>query len=224
MYCKSCNVQSRHKHQAYCDRNHTKREIHRKKFRNNESGAIDPASIKCDCRFSYPFQLKYKSCVVIEQNISKGQLITRLKIQSKRNDCWLNSHMRCIMEVWGANMDWQLVLDLGLVLNYMSKYVTKSDMSNNLAVHRLIKNIHIPKSFIRFKARGTTLVFLLPGFVSFFVTYNVMALVRCFRLSLRHMIFLMQTSTLLKLNVLRIFLCGRKGVTHHTPGPRSINT
>lgn len=39
-------------------------------------------------------------------------------------------------------MDFQLVLDLGLVLNYMSKYVTKSDMSNNLAVHRLVKRIH----------------------------------------------------------------------------------
>jgi hypothetical protein len=42
-------------------------------------------------------------------------------------------------------MDWQLVVDLGLVLNYMSKYVTKSDMANNLNVHRLVKSIHREK-------------------------------------------------------------------------------
>ena len=39
-------------------------------------------------------------------------------------------------------MDWQLVLDLGLVLNYMTKYVTKSDMSNNRAVHQLVKSVY----------------------------------------------------------------------------------
>ena len=42
----------------------------------------------------------------------------------------------------GQNMDWQLVLDLGLVLNYMTKYVTKSDMANNRAVHQLVKSVY----------------------------------------------------------------------------------
>ena len=99
LYCRSCNVQSRHKHQAYCDKNHKKREIQKAKFLNQEPNAIDPATIPCNCRFSYPFDLNNKSCVAVEQTIKKGELITRLKIRSKRNDKWMNSHMRCIMEV-----------------------------------------------------------------------------------------------------------------------------
>jgi hypothetical protein len=76
LYCQSCNVQSHHKHQAYCDENHTKREVHQEKFRKKESGAIDPATIPVKCRFSYPFPLLNKSCVLVEQKLSKGSLIT----------------------------------------------------------------------------------------------------------------------------------------------------
>jgi hypothetical protein len=98
LYCRSCNVQGRHKHQAYCDKNHSKREIERRKFQNNEPEAIDPATIECDCRFDFPFEIQDKSHVVIKQKYKNGELKTRLKIVSKRNDRWMNSHMRAVME------------------------------------------------------------------------------------------------------------------------------
>ena len=65
----------------------------------------------------------------------------RLKIASKRNDVWINSHMRAVMEVWGANMDWQLIIDPGMVLDYMAKYVTKSDNAQTKGSHRMIRNL-----------------------------------------------------------------------------------
>ena len=45
------------------------------------------------------------------------------------------------MQVWGANMDWQLILDPGMVIDYMTKYVTKNDMSSNAACGRLMKSL-----------------------------------------------------------------------------------
>jgi hypothetical protein len=45
------------------------------------------------------------------------------------------------VQVWGANMDWQLILDPGMVIDYMTKYVTKNDMSSNAACGRLMKSL-----------------------------------------------------------------------------------
>ena len=44
-------------------------------------------------------------------------------------------------QMWGANMDWQLILDPGMVIDYMTKYVTKSDMSSNKACTSLMKSL-----------------------------------------------------------------------------------
>ena len=38
-------------------------------------------------------------------------------------------------------MDFQLILDPGMVIDYMSKYVTKSDFSTNAACARLMKSL-----------------------------------------------------------------------------------
>ena len=96
-YCKSINAQSRHKHQPYCDKNHKKRE---QRKREEKKGPLPPnktpsALIACDCRFDYPKPLRKSSHVQIEVHGDK----TRLKIASKRNDVWVNSHMRAAMEV-----------------------------------------------------------------------------------------------------------------------------
>lgn len=56
--------------------------------------------------------------------------------------------MRPMMEVWGANMHFQLILDLGMVTGYMTKYFTKTDTAHNQAVHRLTKN-PFHKTFLR---------------------------------------------------------------------------
>jgi len=41
------------------------------------------------------------------------------------NDRWLNSHMYDLMQIWLTNMDFQLVVDVNKVVNYMTKYVCK---------------------------------------------------------------------------------------------------
>ena len=97
IYCKSINAQSRHKHQPYCDKNHKKRE---QRKREEKHGHLSPnktpsASIPCNCRFEYPKPLRTSTHVKVEVNGDNN----RLKIASKRNDVWINSHMRAAMEV-----------------------------------------------------------------------------------------------------------------------------
>ena len=43
--------------------------------------------------------------------------------------------------MWGANIDWQLVLDPGLVIDYMTKYVTKSELATTKTAARLMRSI-----------------------------------------------------------------------------------
>ena len=43
--------------------------------------------------------------------------------------------------MWGANMYWQLILDPRMVIDYMTKYVTKSDLSSNKACTSLMKTL-----------------------------------------------------------------------------------
>ena len=96
-YCQSVNAQSRHKHQPYCDRNHKKRE---QRKREEKKGPLPrhkkPSSlIECDCRFDYPKPLRTDTHVQVQV---KGPKV-KLRIASKRNDLWINSHMRAAMEV-----------------------------------------------------------------------------------------------------------------------------
>ena len=58
-----------------------------------------------------------------------------------RNDSWLNSHSRAIMEVWRANMDIQLILDAGKVAEYMTKYVTKPESDMPISFRNMIRYI-----------------------------------------------------------------------------------
>ena len=111
-YCSSINVQSRHKHCAYCDKNASKREKLRlqieqsKKASNKDKQSrrkkrlMDPKDIPVKCRFDYPKQINSETHVYIKQVPTKDHhLKVCMKIASNRNDRWLNSHMRSIMEV-----------------------------------------------------------------------------------------------------------------------------
>ena len=49
--------------------------------------------------------------------------------------------MRCIFEVWNANMDFQLVVDIGKVVDYLTKYVTKQEPAAKTSISKLLKNI-----------------------------------------------------------------------------------
>ena len=105
LYCRSCNVQSRHKHQAYCDKNHDKREEAKHKLANGMLGPREkrPEDICVRCRFNYEKPICNETHVQINQmSTGKGEsrkVTTRLSLITERNDCWMNSHMRSIMEV-----------------------------------------------------------------------------------------------------------------------------
>ena len=94
----------RHKHQQYCDRNWNKRELAKHKLREGTIGrGRRPNNIPCDCRFEYAKIICSKTHVYIQQKLVKGKdkahWVNRIKLAGKRNDGWLNSHKRIIMEV-----------------------------------------------------------------------------------------------------------------------------
>jgi len=105
LYCRNCNVQMRHKCQAYCDRNHAKREEAKQKLAAGTLGprAKRPEDYPIDCRFGFNKRLRTKSHVFIEQKLVKNgdnnNVVTRIRLAPKRNDGWLNSHKRVILEV-----------------------------------------------------------------------------------------------------------------------------
>jgi len=138
-YCKSVNAQSRHKHQAYCDRNYVKRQ---KAIADKESQATIDAFV-VDCRFDFPRHLNRHTTVCVKERFDVGSKtnMCRASIGPVCNDVWMNSHMRGIMEVWGANMDFQLITDAGMVIKYMTKYVTKAGGHLKGQVSKLMKKI-----------------------------------------------------------------------------------
>ena len=65
---------------------------------------------------------------------------TRLEMIPKANDRWINSHCVPIFEVWLANMDMRLTIDVGKIVDYMTKYMTKSEKIANKNIEKLFKN------------------------------------------------------------------------------------
>ena len=144
LYSNSLDVQYRHVHQRYCDRNFDRRELAKNAEENGTLGSRQQKAqdIPVDCRFSFPKPLRNKTHVVVEElHYDEGNVVHRASIAQKRNDVWLNSTIRPISEVWGANIDVQLILDPGMVIGYMTKYVTKSELSKSSTINRLMKTI-----------------------------------------------------------------------------------
>jgi hypothetical protein len=84
------------------------------------------------CRFSFPHVLDEESVlsiieIVIRKTLQDQVKKTRFELHSRCNDRWLNSYIRPIMEVWRANMDMRLTVDVGKIIDYMTKYVTKAE-------------------------------------------------------------------------------------------------
>lgn len=110
LYCKSINAQSRHKHQAYCDKNHKKREQAKIDGKTEE----EISAIECDCRCDYPKDIAIVTTLSVTESViqtKEGDKLLKYKIKlvPRRNDRWLNSNMRPLMDVWGANMDVQSI-------------------------------------------------------------------------------------------------------------------
>ena len=57
------------------------------------------------------------------------------------NYLWLYKHMRGLMQIWLANMDFQLVIDLNKVVGYMTKYVCKPEMEMTKGLSKMVQKI-----------------------------------------------------------------------------------
>jgi hypothetical protein len=75
------------------------------------------------------------------KNQGDPTLMYRIEIVRKTNDRHLNSHWRPIIEAWQANIDIQLILDSGKVVQYMTKYVTKTEATSSKSIMRMMKKL-----------------------------------------------------------------------------------
>ena len=100
-----------------------------------------------NCRFDFPQPLNESgTCVKIRECVSgsdgvEPQYTYELRMNSIRNDRWLNSHMHGLMQIWLANMDFQLVVDVNKVVNYMTKYVCKPEMEMTKGLSKMVQKI-----------------------------------------------------------------------------------
>ena len=100
-----------------------------------------------NCRFDYPQPLNNNgTCMKIREYVSGSdgnapEFKYELSMNSIRNDRWLNSHMHGLMQIWLANMDFQLVVDVNKVVNYMTKYVCKPEMEMSKGLSKMVEKL-----------------------------------------------------------------------------------
>lgn len=75
------------------------------------------------CRFKFPIDEKAESIISDEKGIKR--------FVPKRNDQRLNLHNPFVTSLWRANTDFQPIISKHAVLNYISKYVSKSEPQSN---------------------------------------------------------------------------------------------
>ena len=68
-------------------------------------------------------------------------LYYKFEIITKRNDKWLVAHPRFLLVSWQGNIDLQVIFDNGKVDNYLTKYVTKPEISMTKGIAAMIRNI-----------------------------------------------------------------------------------
>ena len=91
------------------------------------------------CRFRYPIKRERRSRLRFVQCKDEQGGATAF-VEGRRNDRWINSHSKIQLCAWGANVDLQLLVDVGRVAHYMAKYATKGEkMSPGL--HKILKNV-----------------------------------------------------------------------------------
>ena len=99
-----------------------------------------------DCRFDCPMDICDVCHIVVKEHVIKRrdgtkEKCVKLEIKPRRNDRWLNSHNAVIMRVWHANIDMQLMIDLGKVVGCMTKHVTKSEASTTKGAQKMMSRL-----------------------------------------------------------------------------------
>ena len=150
----------RHKCQEYC---RAKKHKHKRDVNNNSNNnSRGPARRRLNnnepifCRFGYPFKapenlndiflthVKIVQKRIVKKNQDGIEITTykhKCELVITRNDSWLNSPSRAIMEVWRANMGIQLIIDARKVAEYMTKYVTKPESVMSLSFRNMNRYI-----------------------------------------------------------------------------------
>jgi hypothetical protein len=156
--CDLLNAVQRHNHSnSYCLKcKKTMRKKQNYTHRHNASPA--PEEMNNNCRFGYCKPLRDNYCVAIIQKECKKkgsdgekQYVTHIELFTPRDDGWINSYMPALMGQWRANMDVRLTIDLGKIVQYMAKYVTKAESTitkgGEALMRRVIKdNLNIGSS------------------------------------------------------------------------------
>ena len=77
-----------------------------------------------ECRFGYPKDLADTTTVTVKRSQNDKVEVT---VEPRRNDPLLNCHNRALLQAWRANVDFQLVHDRTKVVEYLAKYISKSE-------------------------------------------------------------------------------------------------
>ena len=65
----------------------------------------------------------------------------RFEMLSKRKNGWLIDNMSPLMRVGRANFDMRLTIDIGKVIGYMNKYVTKLEAAMTKGARNMVEDI-----------------------------------------------------------------------------------
>jgi hypothetical protein len=139
-YCRMLDAVERHVHQSYCQKGKCKQ---RRKRGDPPLSEKDKAICKnAACWFAYPMPIRESTMVAIKQWTGKDKMIhSSIEILPRRNDAWVNSHNRSIMEVHAANFDLRLTIDIGKIMGYMNKYINKSESCTTPGAMRMMKRL-----------------------------------------------------------------------------------
>ena len=114
--------------------------VEKKRYRKNVQD-------KNNCRFNYPQPLNENgSCMKIREyvygsNGSETEYTYELSMNYIHNNRWLNLHMHGFMQIWLANMNFQLVVDVNKVVSYITKYVCKTEMEMTKGLSKMVQKI-----------------------------------------------------------------------------------
>ena len=110
----------------------------------DENGTLEPLNY----RFDYPFPindsgmcLRVRECILEYDKEERTTFGYKLHMNSIRNDRQINSHMRGIMEIWLANKNFQLVVNIDKAIAYMTNYLTKPEVDISFGMNRTILQI-----------------------------------------------------------------------------------
>jgi hypothetical protein len=132
-----------HKHSnAYCLKC-KKRKKKKANGTHRDNAASSAEEMNENCRFGYckPCVNIYIVSIIETECKKKGsgekQVVTRIELTTPHDDGWINSYM----PHWRANMDVQLTIDLGKIVQYMAKYVTKAESTMTKGGAVLMKHV-----------------------------------------------------------------------------------